>query len=172
MESAKTVSYMRNYMMQQAISEGASTSELVGISGEGLVHPCFLYESLWCILGFVVLHLISKKRSFKGEIGLLYCVWYGFGRGFIELLRTDSLMLGPFKVSSLLSFLICIGALAVLVFIKRKSGKSEVVYNSVFAENFDNESENNDEDSDKNNQANLEENENDRTTESNDNANS
>ena len=64
----------------------------------------------------------------------MYCVWYGFGRGFIELLRTDSLMLGNIKVSSLLSFLLCIAGIAVLVFmrgrIKENAGAAE--YHTVF----------------------------------------
>ena len=60
------------------------------MGGEGLVHPCFLYESVWCILGFFLLHFISKKRKFSGQLVLTYGVWYGFGRGFIELLRTDA----------------------------------------------------------------------------------
>ena len=137
MESAKTISYMRSFMMEQAIGEGASYAEISEITGEGLVHPCFLYESLWCILGFAVLHLLSKKRSFKGEIGLMYCVWYGFGRGFIELLRTDSLMIGPFKVSSLLSFVICITAVIAIVVIRHKRAEIPANYISVFAENFE-----------------------------------
>ena len=99
---------------------GMTSNKIAMEMGEGLVHPCFLYESIWCLLGFVVLHILSKKRKFSGEITLLYCVWYGFERGFIELLRTDSLMLGSFRVSSLLSFVICIGAAITLVVIKNK----------------------------------------------------
>ncbi len=76
-------------------------------AGEGvyaLVHPCFLYESLWCILGFVILHIYSRKlRSFDGEVFLLYAMWYGLGRFFIEGLRTDSLMIGDFRVSQLVA---------------------------------------------------------------------
>ena len=88
--------------------------------GEGLVHPCFLYESVWCIIGFFVLHHLSKKRKFSGQLILTYCAWYGFGRTFIELLRTDSLMLGSLRVSSLLSFLLCIGSVTALILINKK----------------------------------------------------
>ena len=56
-----------------------------------VVHPCFLYESLWCVLGFVLLNIYLKHRKFDGEIFLLYSAWYGIGRAFIEGLRTDSL---------------------------------------------------------------------------------
>lgn len=60
------------------------------------VHPCFLYESLLCLLGFVLLHIFTRKlRRYDGQTFLLYIVWYGACRFFIEGLRTDSLML-PF----------------------------------------------------------------------------
>lgn len=56
------------------------------------VHPTFLYESLWCAAGFFMLWAFMKKRHFNGEIALLYAVWYGAGRFWIEGLRTDSLI--------------------------------------------------------------------------------
>lgn len=101
---------------------------------EGLVHPCFLYESIWCIIGFIVLHYFSKKRKFSGQIALMYGVWYGFGRAFIELLRTDSLMLGNIRVSSLLSFLLCIASATMIVVFSRKSvvDNDGRVYEEVF----------------------------------------
>ncbi len=116
---------------------GMSSINTVKECGEGLVHPCFLYESLWCILGFVLLHILSKKRHFSGEIALGYCSWYGFGRGFIELLRTDSLMLGPVRVSSLLSFVICIAGLSAIILIRKreKAVLTDDGYVSQFASN-------------------------------------
>ncbi len=96
--------------------------------GEGVtVHPCFLYESVWCLLGFVLLHFYSKKlRTFDGEISLLYIAWYGFERFFVEQLRTDSLYWGPFKVSQWLgafSFAAAIVCFAVFKIRTKKSGK-------------------------------------------------
>lgn len=73
---------------------------------EMVAHPCFLYESLWCLVGFLILHFYSKKfRKFDGEIFLLYIGWYGAGRFWIEALRTDSLYIPgtPFKVSQLVA---------------------------------------------------------------------
>ncbi len=82
------------------------------------VHPTFLYESLWNILGFVLINIFYKKRKFDGEAFLWYFIWYGFGRTFIELLRTDSLMLGPIRVSSMLAALIVLTMLPLLIFLR------------------------------------------------------
>ncbi len=111
---------------------------------EGLVHPCFLYESVWCILGFFLLHYFSKKRKYSGQIVLMYCVWYGFGRAFIELLRTDSLMIGNIRVSSLLSFMLCGIAVVLLVIFAKRQGKEkkDSDYREVFEEVEENEQNN------------------------------
>lgn len=116
---------------------GMQSEKTVSEMGEGLVHPCFLYESIWCIAGFFILNHFSKKRRFSGEISLMYCVWYGFGRGFIELLRTDSLMIGNLKVSCLLSFLICIAAFSALAVLRNKFKENSAFadYEEVFADN-------------------------------------
>ena len=105
--------------------------------GEGLVHPCFLYESIWCLTGFVVIHILSKKRKFSGEVFLMYLGWYGFGRAIIETLRTDSLMIGPFKVSLLLGILLCVASITAIVVIRKKLSKKDEVYESVFSEEIE-----------------------------------
>ena len=67
-------------------------------------HPTFLYESLWSILGFVLLNfLYRKKKKFEGQIFFVYIIWYGFGRMFIEGFRTDSLYLGNVRISQLVA---------------------------------------------------------------------
>lgn len=106
------------------------------MGSNALVHPCFLYESLWCILGAFILHHFSKKRIFKGQIALMYGVWYGFERTFIELLRTDSLMIGPFRVSSLLSAILCICCTVALVLIikKKKATTEKAEYSALFTD--------------------------------------
>lgn len=92
------------------------------------VHPCFLYESLWCLLGFVLLHFYGKYRQrYSGQIFFSYLVWYGFERTLVEGLRTDSLYL-PFqifgadiRVSQLLSAAICItGIVFIIINIKKE----------------------------------------------------
>ena len=79
-------------------------------------HPTFLYESVWNALGFVILHFLSKRREYDGQIALGYAVWYGLGRTFIEGLRTDSLYLPgtELRVSQLLAAASCIAAAAAL----------------------------------------------------------
>ena len=87
-------------------------------------HPTFLSESLWNAAGFVILHFLSKKRKYDGQIALGYVAWYGLGRTFIEGLRTDSLYWGSFRVSQLLAAISCFGAvvaLLVLAFVKHDS---------------------------------------------------
>ena len=78
-------------------------------------HPTFLYESVWNALGFVLLHFLSKRRRYDGQIVLGYLAWYGLGRTFIEGLRTDSLYIGPFRVSQLLAAASCVAAAVVLL---------------------------------------------------------
>ncbi len=77
-------------------------------------HPTFLYESLWNMAGFVLLHFLSKRRQYDGQIALGYAAWYGLGRCIIEGLRMDSLYWGPFRVSQWLAGISCVAALAVL----------------------------------------------------------
>ena len=68
------------------------------------VHPCFLYESLWCLLGFVLLAIFAKKiRRYDGQIFLIYICWYGAERAVVESLRTDSLVIGNVRVSQILA---------------------------------------------------------------------
>ncbi|MBQ8383197.1 MAG: prolipoprotein diacylglyceryl transferase [Clostridia bacterium] len=95
------------------------------------VHPTFLYESLWNLIGFVFLTLYSKKKKFDGEIFLLYLGWYGLGRMFIEGLRTDSLYIGGLRVSQWLAAACLAAALILLVrgyFVKKLRGVADCLY--------------------------------------------
>lgn len=86
--------------------------------------PTFLYESLWNLLGFIILLILRRRPQFfkRGEITLFYLVWYGIGRFVIEGMRTDSLKLGGLRVSQWLSaFLILIG---ITLFIYRRKKKT------------------------------------------------
>ena len=79
-------------------------------------HPTFLYESVWNAAGLVLLHFISKKRKYDGQVALCYAAWYGLGRCIIEGLRMDSLWWGPFRVSQLLAAVSCLLAVMVLLY--------------------------------------------------------
>ena len=96
-------------------------------------HPTFLYESVWNLLGFVLLHVLSKKRRYDGQIALGYVVWYGLGRTFIEGLRMDSLMLGSFRVSQLLAAVSCFAAATALVLLAFKKHDPARLYVNVIA---------------------------------------
>lgn len=109
------------------VSQDALLEKGIEVNPNAPVHPTFLYESLWCLLLFVVLHIIvTKCRKFKGEIFILYGIGYGLERMVVEGMRTDSLYIGSttIRVSQLLSAVIVIVFsvwLAVLM-IKLKKG--------------------------------------------------
>lgn len=79
-------------------------------------HPTFLYESVWNLCGFILLHFLYPRRQYDGQIALGYAAWYGLGRCMIEGLRVDSLYWGPFRVSQMLAGISCVIALVVLAF--------------------------------------------------------
>ena len=95
------------------------------------VHPTFLYESIWCFVGFFLLFRYIKKRKFNGDITLRYLIWYGAGRFWIEGLRTDSLMLVPsigLRASQLVAGIAVVAGIAAEVYFTRKcKGKSLLV---------------------------------------------
>lgn len=105
-----------------------------GIPADGIwtvekyVHPTFLYESLWNLIGLIIIAIIYKKKKKNGQIFASYLIWYGFGRMLIEGLRTDSLMLGGLRVSQivgLISFVIGVVLLVVLFSKKKHDDKTE-----------------------------------------------
>ena len=93
------------------------------------VHPTFLYESVWCFIGFVLLLLYFNRKKFRGEMICLYMIWYGLGRFFIEGLRTDSLeIFAGLRASQLVAILSIIAGVAVIVYNRFGSkGKTETV---------------------------------------------
>ena len=124
---AQAIGRWGNFVNQEAF--GTNTTSIFGMISEGTtrylqsvsgklasqgiivdpsmpVHPTFLYESVWCIIGFVLLLLHIKKKNFKGENLCLYVFWYGLGRFFIEGLRTDSLeTFGGLRMSQLVALI-------------------------------------------------------------------
>ena len=121
MMSSKTISYLSEVQTEIADKAGVVIDQYLP------VHPCFLYESLWCILGFVLLHLYAKHRKFDGEVFLMYIGWYGLGRFFIEMLRTDSLYLANIKISELVAGT-CVLVSIILIIIFRSMVKRNENY--------------------------------------------
>lgn len=99
MFSEKTQAYL-----QYLVNAGET-----GLDPSKPVHPTFLYESVWCLLGFVLLYWVCRKhRRFSGQIFLMYGVWYGLERAVVEGLRTDSLYIGNsgIRISQLFSVIL------------------------------------------------------------------
>lgn len=85
------------------------------------VHPTFLYESLWCLLGFILLACYAKHRRFNGEISLMYLVWYGAERAVVEGLRTDSLnLVGNVRVSQMIAIVTAVLGVVLLMMLRKK----------------------------------------------------
>ena len=122
-----------NFFNREAF--GAETDVFIRMGiGSTYHHPTFLYESLWNVVGFVLLHFLSKHRRYDGQMALGYAAWYGLGRTFIEGLRTDSLYWGNFRVSQLLAAVTCFAAAIILVVMAfRKHDKAKLFVNVVAA---------------------------------------
>lgn len=106
--------FLENLMLPEFIIEG------MHING-AYYHPTFLYESLWSLVG-VALILIVRSRTkllLRGETTALYFIWYGVGRLFIEGMRTDSLYMGPFRISQIVSVILIVIGIATIVYLRR-----------------------------------------------------
>ena len=120
--------------IQRTISDGMQMggdmySNGLNMLWEKPVHPCFFYESVWCLLGFVILSFWSKRRKYDGQIFLMYLAWYGAERFVVEGLRTDSLMLGNIRISQALSAVIFVASviLQIVLFSKKKRDPESMV---------------------------------------------
>lgn len=130
MMSDTVVSYIQKHPDAFGFEGMTSTEIAQHITDNDLyVHPTFLYESIWCLLGFFVLFIILKKfRKFSGQLFLTYGLWYGLERAIVEGLRTDSLYIGDtgLRVSQLISIAlaaVCFVALVVLTVMHTKNPK-------------------------------------------------
>lgn len=95
-------------------------------------HPTFFYESLWCLLGFIVLLVIRRLKYIKvGQLTSIYLMWYSVGRFFIEATRTDSLMLGSFKMAQVISVGLFILGLILFVVLGQRGSKLDNLYGEI-----------------------------------------
>lgn len=116
-----------NFFNREAFGSETDSFLRMGLTtakGTMYVHPTFLYESLWNLAGLILLHFFTKKhkRKFDGQVFLLYILWYGLGRAWIEGLRTDSLYLfgTGIRVSQLLAGVSAVAAAVLLAVLSRK----------------------------------------------------
>ena len=125
----------RSYLMGSTVTAQSG----VTIDPNLPVHPTFLYESIWCFVGFLLLFRYIKKRKFNGDIALRYMIWYGAGRFWIEALRTDSLMLVPsigLRASQLVAGIaVVVGVAAEIYFTHKFKDKPLMVKLAMTADN-------------------------------------
>ena len=114
--SITTLSHLKSLHLPNFVIEG------MYINGSYYI-PTFLYESLWCLLGFIILLIIRKKINYKipGILLSIYFIWYGIGRFFIEGLRTDSLYIGIFRVSQIVSIILIIIGIIMFIYLLYKN---------------------------------------------------
>ncbi len=118
-----TIENLQSFLIPEFIIDG------MFINGN-YYHPTFFYESLWCLLGFIIVILIRKLKYIKcGQIIAFYLMWYSVGRFLIESLRTDSLMFAGVKVAQMISILLFLTGLIITIILLRKS-KFENLYNA------------------------------------------
>lgn len=109
-----TLSFLEGLHLPQFIIDG------MHINGT-YYQPTFLYESLWCIIGFILLIIIRKNKKLKlGHLTAFYLMWYAVGRFFIESLRTDSLMLMGLKMAQLVSIVMFVIGIIIIIFSRKK----------------------------------------------------
>ena len=118
-----TLAYLQSLHLPEFIING------MYINGEYFI-PTFLFESLWCFIGFIVL-LIFRRRKYRkiGQTVCLYLIWYGAGRFFIEGLRTDSLLLFDFKIAQIVSILMILTGIVLYFILIKKGNKLDNLYN-------------------------------------------
>lgn len=104
---AQSIGRWGNFFNSEAHGGPTTLPWAIEVDGQ-LVHPTFLYESLWCLALFILLSFIMNRRRFTGQITCLYGILYSVERILVEQLRTDSLMIGPFKQAQVLSMCVII----------------------------------------------------------------
>lgn len=118
---AQSIGRWGNYFNGEA--HGGPTDVPWAITVDGVkVHPTFLYESVWCLVLFFLLIYVDNRRAFEGQTACLYGILYSIERFFVEGLRTDSLMIGPFRQAQMLSLAVILFCLVSYVYLKKKGG--------------------------------------------------
>ena len=120
---AQSIGRWGNFFNSEAHGGPTNLPWAIYVDGQ-YVHPTFLYESIWCFALFLFLMFyMEKHRAFSGQLALLYGILYSLERIFVEQLRTDSLMLGPFKQAQVLSFCVIVLCATTYVYLHNKERK-------------------------------------------------
>lgn len=117
---AQAIGRWGNYFNSEAHGGPTDLPWAITVMGER-VHPTFLYESIWCFLLFLFLLYVDNRRQFVGQVACLYGILYSLERFLVEGLRTDSLMLGPFRQAQLLSLTVIVVCILIYIWLYRKN---------------------------------------------------
>lgn len=121
---AQSIGRWGNFFNEEAYGRPTNLPWALLVNGQK-VHPTFLYESIWCFLLFLFLIYVDNRHCcFRGQIACLYGMLYSLERFFVESLRTDSLMIGPFRQAMVLSSGVFVACLLLYRFLKNKSGQT------------------------------------------------
>lgn len=132
---AQAIGRWGNFFNQEAFGQEVAKSSLeflpdfivegMNINGK-YYQPTFLYESIWNVVGFIILILMRKYKHLKtGMLTGFYMMWYALGRFIIEAFRSDSLMLGSIKMAQLVSILMFVFGLVIFLFSKKENYNEE-----------------------------------------------
>ncbi len=114
-----SLSYLESLHLPQFIIDG------MYINGSYYT-PTFLYESIWCLIGFIIMIILRRKKFMKvGYLTSFYLVWYGVERFFVEGLRTDSLMFFSLRIAQLVSLVMIVIGIVIFIYSLKKSKKYE-----------------------------------------------
>lgn len=113
-----------NYINGEAHGGPTNLPWAINVGGQ-MVHPTFLYESIWNIGIFLFIYLyLRKKRSYRGQLFLTYSVLYSIGRFFIEGLRTDSLYIGPLRQAQVISIAIIVVSIVLMAILRKNKSEN------------------------------------------------
>lgn len=120
--AATTLEVLKNLHLPNFIIEGMNIGGIY-------YQPTFLYESMWCLIGFIILLVVRRIKYIKiGQPTAIYLIWYGIGRFIIEGMRTDSLMFDNLRQAQIVSVIMVIIGIIILI-LKNKGSKLENQYN-------------------------------------------
>lgn len=120
-----TLAFLQKFHIPNFIVEGMQINGVY-------YQPTFFYESLWCLLGFIVLLILRRLKYIKvGQLTSIYLMWYSVGRFFIEASRTDSLMLGSFKAAQIASVGLFVLGIVLFVIFGQKGSKLDNLYGEI-----------------------------------------